>query len=250
MARCAALKGSNRSTLPAVRPHIPFLTVLSALSCCMLPETAHAQPAEAQYLSQVMAGTSKKQAAYYRVAEDAEGGSFVGRTYTMAGKLKVEGRYADPELSIEHGPFVFYHANGEVESRGEYVMGNKSGVWERFDQYGRPLAEKIYDPEPLANIVYTRAQTMPRYNGGDERALVRYIKSQVEAPTGRKVRGEVMTSFIVEKSGVITNIKVMDGDDPVIDEQVVQAIKATSPWQPGAEKGQAVRVQVRVPVQF
>lgn len=197
-----------------------------------------------------MAGTSRKHATYYRQAEGAEGELFIGRTYTMDGKLKAEGRYADPELSIEHGRFVFYHANGEVESRGEYVMGNKSGVWERYDAAGRPLAEKIYDPEPLANIVYTRAQTMPRYNGGDEKALVRYIKSNVTPPNGRKLRGELMTSFIVEKNGELSNVKVMEGEDPLIDEQVVRAIKATSPWQPGAEKGQTVRVQVRVPVQF
>jgi hypothetical protein len=31
---------------------------------------------------------------------------------------------------------------------------------------------------------------------------------------------------------------------------VVQAIKATSPWTPGEERGVPVRVQVRLPVQF
>lgn len=216
----------------------------------LVPVALHAQSGEPQYLSQVMTSTGRKDAQYYRVAEGNEGELFVGRTYTMAGKLKAEGRYTDPELSIEHGEFVFYHTNGSVESRGAYVMGNKSGVWERFDQWGRPLAEKVYDPEPLANIVYTRAQTMPRYNGGDEKALVRYIKSNVAVPNGRKVRGDLMTSFIVEKNGELSNVKVMLGEDPVIDEQVVKAIQATSPWQPGAEKGQPVRVQVRVPVQF
>jgi len=216
----------------------------------MLPQRSVAQTGEPQYLSQVMTGTSRKHAAYYRVAEGMDGDAYIGRTYTMDGKLKAEGRYADPELSIEHGSFVFYHANGEVESRGEYVMGHKAGIWERFDPAGRPLAEKIYNPEPLANIVYTRAQTMPRYHGGDEKALVRYIKSNVTPPNGRKLRGEVVTSFIVEKNGSLSNVKVMEGEDPAIDEQVVNAIKATSPWEPGTEKGQTVRVQMRVPVQF
>jgi antitoxin component YwqK of YwqJK toxin-antitoxin module len=46
------------------------------------------------------------------------------------------------------GPFVFYHANGKVESKGFVRNGNKSGLWERFDVWGGALAEKVYDPEP------------------------------------------------------------------------------------------------------
>ena len=56
-------------------------------------------------------------------------------------------------------------------------MGHKSGVWLRFDQWGRPLAEKVYDPEPLMNIVYTRAETMPAYPGG-EKELVKVLREQ------------------------------------------------------------------------
>ncbi|MEZ4806634.1 MAG: TonB family protein [Flavobacteriales bacterium] len=216
----------------------------------LLNTSVFCQGAEPQYLSAVLSNTSKKNATYYRIAEGMDGDRYIGRTYTIDGKLKAEGRYADAELSIEDGEFTFYHKNGELESKGVYIMGFKSGVWERHDQWGRPLAEKVYDPEPLANIVYTRAQTMPKYRGGDDKELVHYIKERVVPTNGRKARGSVTASFIVEKNGELSDVKVVAGKSSDIDHQVVQAIRSTSPWEPGADKGQPVRVQVRLPVQF
>lgn len=202
------------------------------------------------YLSQVLEPTTRGKAAFYMVPEGVEGELHIGRIYTMDGKLKAEGRFRDAALTIEEGPFVFYHPNGKVESQGEYVMGNKTGVWLRFDPWGNPLAEKVYNPDVLANILYTRAETMPTFRGGDERAFVRTVKEAVKLPTGTVVKGQVMTSFVVEKNGELSDVKVIEGKDKEIDDQLVDVIKSTSPWTPGVDKGVPVRVQMRVPVQF
>lgn len=203
-----------------------------------------------QYLDGVLAMTSKKSARYYRVQEGMDGQLFIGKTYTIDGKLKAEGRYLDAGLTQPNGPFVFYHANGKVESKGQYLNGNKSGLWERFDVWGGALAEKVYDPEPLANIIYTRAQTMPEFPGGDQRAFVKYVRDKVSPISGQKLKGIVTASFVVEKNGELTDVKVIEGKDSVFDGQLVDAVKSTSPWQPGADQGRPVRVQMRVPVQF
>ena len=239
----------DHSLPTAVRYSIPslLLVVFIANAGLLLAQSASN---EVLYLSQVMEPAPRKQATFYRVVEGREGDLYVGRTYTMDGKLKAEGYYTDAALTMEHGRFVFYHENGEVESRGEYAMGNKSGLWERYDRWGRPLAEKIYDPNVLANIVHTRAQTMPRYANGDEKELVRYIREQVASPDGRRMKGAYTASFIVEKDGELSDIKVVQSKGPQVEQQVVDAIRRTAPWEPGAERGQPVRVQVRLPVQF
>ncbi len=210
---------------------------------------AQAQMSERQYLSEVMEFTSRKNAAFYRVAEGVKGELNLAKTYSLDGVLKAEGSYADAALTVEHGDFIFYHPNGKVESRGEYVMGFKSGVWLRFDQWGRPLAEKVYDPEALASIIYTRAQTMPSYPDG-QKAWVRVIQQKMTDPSGKHTKGKAMATFVVEKSGDLTDVKVVEGSNALMNDQLVDAIRSTSPWQPGAEKGQPVRVQVRLPVQF
>lgn len=203
-----------------------------------------------QYLSDVLAPAPMKKATYYRESAGTEGELFIGKTFAIGGKLKAEGTYKDAELTVPHGHFTFYHPNGRVESRGEYINGNKAGVWERFDAWGEPLAEKIYNPEPLANIVYTRAQTMPQFPGGDDKALVKYIKTKVEAETDRRVKGSYTSTFIVEKDGTLSEVRMIEGQDEKIGEQVAGAIKSTEPWKPGEDKGQPVRVQMRLPVQF
>lgn len=213
--------------------------------------TAGAQdPKQARlYLSEVLEPTSRRNASYFLQLEGRDGDLYVGKIYSLDGKLKAEGRFKDEALSIEDGPFVFYHANGKVESKGRYELGMKSGVWERFDARGEPLAEKVYDPDALANILYTRAQTMPSYPGG-EKALVRTIKEKVVDPSGKDVKGKVLASFVVEKNGDLSDVKVIQGKNEAVDDQVVDVIRSTSPWTPGAEKGVPVRVQMRLPVQF
>ena len=231
-------------------PPASFKPLIVLLLLSALCGTASAQTADRQYLSEVLATTSKAKASYYRVPDGRDGDLFVGKTFTLDGKLKAEGRYHDAGLNVENGPFVFYHPNGKVESQGNYQMGKKSGVWLRFDQWGRPLAEKVYDPEPLANIVYTRAESMPQYPHGGSKELIRYIKKKVTAASSEKPKGTIVTSCIVEKDGALTDVKVVDGKSATIDQQVVEAIQSTAPWQPGAERGLPVRVIMRVPVQF
>lgn len=249
MAATASLQGEPKVLPPVYSPSpLPFLLFVLTLS--VQAKGLHGQDTEPRYLSAVLEPTSKKNASFYRVPNGTKADLFVGTTFSLDGRMKAEGTYDDDALTIEHGSFVFYHQNGNIESKGAYEHGLKSGVWKRFDPSGDALAEKIYDPEPLANIIYTRAQLMPRYSEGDERELVRYIKDRVNAEAGKRTKAKVTASFVVEKSGALSDVKVIGGKDAQVDKQVADAILSTAPWAPGMEKGQPVRVNVRIPVQF
>ena len=201
------------------------------------------------YLNSVMEPTTKGKAAYYKVVAGQDGSNYVGKIYTMDDVLKAEGRYADADLKVADGHFVYYFPDGKKESEGDYAMGYKCGIWQRYDEWGQQLAEKVYDPEPLADIVYTRAQTMPSYPGGDKE-LVRYIRSKVAGEDGQRLKAQVTASFIVEKNGELSEVKVVKGDDPALEEKVVDALRSTPAWDPGREKGRPVRVQMQLPVEF
>jgi hypothetical protein len=229
-----------------VKPTLLTTSLLLALSFGHV--SVSAQQHERQYLSEVLATTSRKNATFYRQLEGEQDGLAFARTYTMDGKVKAEGTYTDTSLRVEDGAFTFYHANGKVESRGRYVMGHKAGIWLRFDQWGRPLAEKVYDPEPLMNIVYTRAETMPAYPGG-EKELVKVLREQ-SMNDGIKPSRTMSATVLVEKSGELSEVKVTDGPDAASEERVADAIRSTAPWNPGVEMGQPVRVRVKLPVQF
>jgi hypothetical protein len=58
--------------------------------------------------------------------------------------VKMTGTYLDAALSQPDGDFTFHYADGSLESRGAYVSGLKTGIWERFACGGRRLAERVY----------------------------------------------------------------------------------------------------------
>jgi protein TonB len=222
-----------------VKNTMPLLiTLISLIGLSLAPANA-----QRTYLDAVLEPSSKGQAAYYLEQGGSDGtGGYLAQIFSMDDVLKAKGRYADPEYRVPDGHFVFYFPNGQVESEGNYEKGRKNGVWTRNDKWGRELAEKVYDAAPLKNLVYTLAQTMPQYPGGDK-ALVRYVRDKVG-----KTSGGVMASFIVEKDGQLSDLQVVGADDPRIADQIAAAISTAPRWEAGVQDGQPVRVQMRVPL--
>lgn len=192
------------------------------------------------YLNSVMEPTTKGKAAYYKVAAGQEGSNYIGKIYTMDDVLKAEGRYADADLKVADGHFIYYFPDGKKESEGDYAMGYKSGIWQRYDEWGQQLAEKVYDPTPLENIVYSMAPTMPQYPGGDQ-AMITYLKSKAGETGG------ATATFVVEKDGDLSEIKVI-GAQPAINDQLVDALDRAPRFEAGEKDGVPVRVHMRVPL--
>lgn len=202
-------------------------------------------PVQAQkvYLDATLEPVNKGKAVYYLEPGGSDGtGGYLADLYYMDGTLKAKGRYADDQYRVPDGHFVFFHPNGKIESEGNYVQGWKDGPWTRKDKWGRELAEKIYDAEPLRNIVYTMAQTMPRYPGG-EKAMVQYVRDRVGKPSG-----DVMATFVVEKDGRLSGVEVTGAENEQVADQIASAISEAPRWTAGSQDGQPVRVQMRVPL--
>jgi protein TonB len=64
------------------------------------------------------------------------------------------------------------------------------------------------------------------------------------------VQGRVVCTFVVERDGSITDVKVVRGVDPSLDKEAVRVLKAMPKWIPGKQNGSAVRVKYTVPVTF
>ena len=65
-----------------------------------------------------------------------------------------------------------------------------------------------------------------------------------------KIEGRVFVSFVVEKDGSISNIKVLRDIGGGCGAEVVRVVKLMPKWKPGTQKGKPVRVQFNLPVQF
>jgi TonB family protein len=100
--------------------------------------------------------------------------------------------------------------------------------------------------------VYTVVEDMPEYPGGQD-AMVKYMVSSIIYPAEakqKKIVGTVYVSFIVEKDGEVTHVKVIRGIGGGCDEESVRVVKGMPRWIPGKQKGKPVRCQFNLPVKY
>lgn len=117
------------------------------------------------------------------------------------------------------------------------------------------LKEAVAQPEPkpeVENKVFDVVEQMPSFPGGPS-ALMKYLSENVKYPVVAQengVQGRVVVSFVVEKDGHITDVKVVRSVDPTLDKEAARVVKSMPNWIPGKQNGSAVRVKYNVPVSF
>lgn len=122
-----------------------------------------------------------------------------------------------------------------AQNTGEERNLKKSNVKESVD-------------EPTFNLV----EQMPEFPGGID-AMRQYIAGNLQYPEQalkEKITGKVYVSFIVEKDGSVSNVKVLHGIGGGCDDEAVRVVSNMPRWKPGMKKGNPVRVQYTLPLNF
>ena len=115
--------------------------------------------------------------------------------------------------------------------------------------------EVIAQPEPPKEEetkVFDVVEQMPSFPGGPS-ALMQYLSSNIKYPVVAEengVQGRVVCTFVVEKDGSITDVRVIKSVDPSLDKEAMRVVKGMPKWIPGKQNGSAVRVKYTVPVTF
>ena len=115
--------------------------------------------------------------------------------------------------------------------------------------------EKVVDEVPPAveeTKVFDVVEQMPQYKGGDQ-ALMDYLNKSIKYPVIAEengIQGRVVCTFVVERDGAISDVKVVRSVDPSLDKEAVRVLKAMPKWIPGKQNGSAVRVKFTLPVTF
>lgn len=96
-------------------------------------------------------------------------------------------------------------------------------------------------------------EVMPTFKGGDLNKFRDWVGKRTnypEAAIENKIRGTVFLTFIIEKDGSVSNVTVIKGVHPLLDEEAVRAISESPKWSPGLQRGQPVRVRFQIPLSF
>jgi len=100
--------------------------------------------------------------------------------------------------------------------------------------------------------VFTFVEKMPEFPDG-ERELFRFLRENIDYPPEieqRGISGQVVSQFVVNSDGSISDIKIIRSLDPLLDAEVVRVIEAMPNWIPGKKNDEAVNVQFSLPVRF
>ena len=88
---------------------------------------------------------------------------------------------------------------------------------------------------------------------GGAAALKQYIRDNVVYPEmamEMNEQGKVYLSFVVEKDGKITNIKIERGVSSDLDKEAKRVVRSMPKWIPGETKGKSVRTKCSLPIVF
>lgn len=114
------------------------------------------------------------------------------------------------------------------------------------------IEEKVISDGPVGEEVIDFPDKEAQFPGGTGE-LQKYIMENVKYPTEaleKGIQGRVYLSFIVEKDGSLSQIKVERGVSEELDREAKRVVRAMPNWEPGEAAGMVVRTRCRLPIAF
>lgn len=100
------------------------------------------------------------------------------------------------------------------------------------------------------NEVFRAVEVMPKPPGGME-AFVQWVGKNYnypEAALQQGIKGSVVVSFVVERDGSLTDIKVVRDLSFGTGQEAVRVLMKAKKWAPGVQNGRPVRVSYTLPI--
>ena len=117
-----------------------------------------------------------------------------------------------------------------------------------------PVSDYIpIEPDDEETIdIHITVEEQPSFPGGTAK-FYQYVASHLKYPKQairNQVEGKVYIKFVIDRDGSISDAEVYKGIGEACDEEALRVIKNSPKWNPGKQRGQAVRVQMILPITF
>ena len=142
------------------------------------------------------------------------------------------------DLSKTNTAIGTFDVKGNDEEAGEVLKAKEVVV----DEKPKEEETKIFDV----------VEQMPSFPGGDAE-LMKFLGSHIKYPSIAEengISGRVIATFVVERDGSITDVRILKSVDPSLDKEAIRVLQSMPRWIPGKQNGSPVRVKYTVPVTF
>ena len=138
----------------------------------------------------------------------------------------------------------------DVEIEDELVLEESEADQDTEVQIDAFAEEEEEEEEQQIFVV---VEDMPTFQGGGVASFRNYVQKNIQYPTvaaENGIEGTVFVKFVVDTDGGISNVEVMRGVDPSLNDEAMRVIRNAPEWEPGKQRGQPVRVQFTIPIVF
>ncbi len=103
-----------------------------------------------------------------------------------------------------------------------------------------------------ADEVFTVVEDQPTPPDG-MKSFYEYVSTNLKYPIEARqkgIEGKVFVQFVVDKDGSLINVETVKGIGAGCDEEAVRVLQNATAWNPGMQRGRAVRVRMVLPITF
>ena len=104
------------------------------------------------------------------------------------------------------------------------------------------------DDEDVLRVV----EELPQYPGGMVE-FMKWLTAQLHYPDQalkQKLQGKVIISFIVNKDGSLSDLKLVQSAGKLLDDEALRVARLMPKWKPGIDKGKPCRSMIAIPIVF
>ena len=115
----------------------------------------------------------------------------------------------------------------------------------RFGEY--TYQQFIPDPNTPKKGTYVM-----RTESGDK-GLMAFLRNNIKYPEVAEengIQGRVVTTFVIEADGSITDVNVLKSVDPSLDKEALRVVKSMPKWISGMQNGKPARAKFTLPITF
>ena len=121
-------------------------------------------------------------------------------------------------------------------------------------------------PAPVTDEIFKVVEDQPRFPGCEDKGsnkdelkkcaeakMLEFIYANIKYPAIARengVEGTAVVTFVVEKDGSITDVRVARDPGAGTGDEALRVVKTFPKWIPGKQRGNPVRVQFNLPVKF
>jgi TonB family protein len=114
------------------------------------------------------------------------------------------------------------------------------------------IKEDTFPQNKATKTIFTTAEQSPEFIGGQAELykwLARNIKYPLDAKKN-KIEGRVYVKFVIEETGEIGDVKVLQGIGFGCDEEAARVVKNMPKWKPAMQNGYPVAIYYNMPIVF